>query len=256
MNERHKVARQAALAAAEVLREHYYGPVVDLAVKAFSTDFVSAADRMAEATIISIIDERFSDDAIISEEGSSRSGTSGYTWVIDPLDGTFNFLRRIPHFAVSIAVEDSQGVLSGVVADPMDRWLASAERGGALLIDDSPAPARQPVALDSSLLVCSFGRAVTVPSRQALIVERFIPRVGQLRQFGSAALDATLVALGRADIFYFEARLHPWDERAGLFLAERAGLVVERLAPAIPGGSSRWLACPPEVFTEFRPLID
>ena len=179
-------------------------------------------------------------------------GTSGVRWIVDPLDGTVNFLFGIPQWAVSIAAEDAQGMLVGVVYDPQRDELFSAERGGAA--DCSTAArsrARRRRTWRRRWSRTGFGYDAEVRRAQAVVAARLLPEVRDLRRFGAAAIDLAWTACGRLDAYY-EHGLNAWDLAAGGLICECAGLVVKPLdpvgpsAPASSWGRQPWLTrcCP------------
>jgi len=233
------VAREAAVAAADELRRRYSGPARGVRSKSGPTDLVSDADLAAEAAIRSVLGARRPGDAILGEEGG-ETGEGELRWVVDPLDGTINYLYRIPAFAVSIAVEDSSGTIAGVVLDPISEECFEATRSGEPTLNGEP--------------IHHDGRAdAAVRVRQADVVQRLIPRVRDIRRVGAAALDLCWCACGRYDA-YFERGLNPWDVAAGSLIASRAGLVVRDLVAA-EGEPAGTVAAPAELFDELLGLI-
>jgi myo-inositol-1(or 4)-monophosphatase len=165
------------------------------------------------------------DDAILAEEGASRPGTSGVRWVIDPLDGTTNYLYGIPAWAVSIAVEIDEVAQVGVIADPSHREVYSAVRGAGARCNGRPIRVSGATALSTSLIGTGFAYRSTRRAEQALAFPRLLPAVRDVRRLGAAALDLCLVACGRLD-GYFETGLQPWDMAAGALVAAEAGATV------------------------------
>src|SRR5262249_30083571 len=164
-----------------------------------------------------------------------HAGTSGVRWVVDPLDGTINFLFGIPQWAVSIACEDADGVLAGVVYDPVRDELFSVERDGEPTRDGEPIRGSTRADLGTAMVGTGFGYDPEVRRAQAAVAARLLPDVRDLRRFGSAASDPARTACGRLDAFY-EHGLNAWDLAAGRLLCERAGLEVHELAPVGPSG--------------------
>jgi myo-inositol-1(or 4)-monophosphatase len=153
--------------------------------------------------------------------------------VVDPLDGTVNFLFGIPQWAVSIACEDADGALVGVVYDPMRDELWSAERDGPARCDGRELRGSTKADLASAMVATGFGYEAEVRARQGATVARLLPEVRDIRRLGSAALDLVWTAAGRYDAFY-ERGLNAWDLAAGALLCQRAGLEVVPLAAAPP----------------------
>lgn len=161
-------------------------------------------------------------------------GSSGLRWVIDPLDGTTNFLYGIPHFAVSVACEDADGALAGVVYDPLRDELWSATRSGPPLLGDAPLLAGpRATELGLALVGTGFGYRREVREGQAERVARLLPQVREIRRLGSAALDLAWAAAGRYDAYY-EHGMQPWDTAAGALICLRAGLELRELPADTP----------------------
>jgi myo-inositol-1(or 4)-monophosphatase len=187
-------------------------------------DLVTDADRMSEACVLREIKARHPGHAILSEEaGLAVEGSSGYRWVVDPLDGTTNYAHHLPHFSVSIAVESAGRVLAGAVYDPMRDELFSAARGlGATLNGERIRPSAASDLL-RSLLVTGFPYDVREqPHKPVGLLVHMLGKAQGIRRLGSAALDLAYVASGRLD-GYFEFGLKPWDLAAGAIIVEEAG---------------------------------
>jgi myo-inositol-1(or 4)-monophosphatase len=228
-----ELAVRTARAAGELLLERFHAPASGLVAKTSRTDLVSDADRDAERLIVAAIRAERPDDAIVAEEGGGGAGAGRQSlrWLVDPLDGTINYLWGIPHWAVSLAVLDAGGGLVGVVHDPGRGETFTAVRGrGARLGDRSLALAPAP-ALGEALVGTGFSYRPEVRARQARRLARVLPAVRDVRRAGSAALDLAWVACGRLDGF-FETALAPWDSAAGAILVVEAGGAVEELPPS------------------------
>jgi myo-inositol-1(or 4)-monophosphatase len=256
------VARAAASAAAAELLARYEHAVQGLDTKTTATDPVSDADRAGEAAIRALLAQRRPGDAILGEEGGETVGAgatgeaSGVRWVVDPLDGTVNYLYRHPQWSVSVAAEDAGGALAGVVLDPLRGEELSATRSGPLLRDDAPvvaAPSSRAATLDVALVATGFAYDAAVRARQAEVLRSVLPRVRDVRRAGSAALDLAWTALGRCDA-YWERGVKPWDVAAGALLCARAGLELYEL-PAADGMPSGLLAAPPALAGELLALV-
>jgi fructose-1,6-bisphosphatase/inositol monophosphatase family enzyme len=215
--------------------ERFGGPASGLARKSSSTDMVSDADRDAEAAVVELLRSERPGDGLLGEEHASAEGDSGRRWVIDPLDGTTNYLYGFPAWAVSVAVEDRDGVLAGVVLDPLRDELFAAARGEGCRVGRRPARVRDEVALDDALVATGFAYEPERRAQQAEVLGELLPRVRDLRRAGAAALDLAWVAAGRVDA-YFERGLKPWDWTAGRLLVAEAGGAVREL-----GGQPRGL---------------
>ena len=245
------LAERAARAAGELLLERFGGPARGLDSKSSSTDMVSDADRTAEAAVVSLLREERPDDGLLGEEGASREGTSGRRWVVDPLDGTTNYLYGFPQWAVSVAVEDAAGALAGVVFDPVRGELFSAERGAGAHLDGDPLRVRDGAELGRSLVATGFGYEPEWRARQARAAAYLLPRVRDLRRAGAAALDLAWLAAGRLD-GYWERGLKPWDWAAGRLLVTEAGGAVAEL-----GGERHGLvAAGPKLLPQLVELVE
>jgi myo-inositol-1(or 4)-monophosphatase len=226
------LASDVAHEAGAGLRETF-GRALDISSKSTPTDLVSEADLATERLIRERLEAARPDDAIMGEEGVDRPGTSGLRWVVDPLDGTVNFLFGIPVWCVSIACEDATGTVVGVVFDPLRNETWAATRGGAATLDGEPLPAVARADLSNTLVATGFGYDAAVREAQARAVARLLPRVRDLRRLGAAALDLAWTAGGRFGAYYERGVKH-WDIAAGALICERAGLVVRHLPPAPP----------------------
>jgi myo-inositol-1(or 4)-monophosphatase len=222
-------ALEAAARAAAVLRAGFGQARTAVSTKSSPTDMVSEMDRAAEDEIVRVLAERRPDDGVLGEEGAARAGTTGIRWVIDPLDGTTNYLYGLPAFAVSIGADRAGDVLIGAVVDPCrdETWTAirgrgSARNGEPLSLPDSPP------SLETSLVATGFSYLREQRSRQAERLTQVLPAVRDIRRFGSAALDLCWVAGGRFNAFY-EWGLQPWDRAAGELIAREAGAEIDHL---------------------------
>jgi myo-inositol-1(or 4)-monophosphatase len=251
------VARTAARVAAAELRARYEQSVEGLATKTTATDPVTDADRAAEQAIRALLAERRPGDAILGEEGGETLATgeaTGVRWVVDPLDGTVNYLFRYPQWSVSVAAEDAEGTIVGVVLDPLRDEELSGTRSGPLLRDCVPVEVRPRAAtLDVALVATGFAYDAAVRARQAAVLQQVLPRVRDVRRGGSAAVDLAWTALGRCDA-YWERGVKAWDVAAGALLCARAGLELHEL-PAADGMPAGLLAAPPALAGELLTLV-
>jgi myo-inositol-1(or 4)-monophosphatase len=238
-----EIAEAIAREAGHQLRGAFAGPRLNVTAKSSPTDLVSEADHAAERLIRERLRSTRPDDGVLGEEGGDRAGSSGVRWVVDPLDGTINFLFDIPQWAVSIACEDADGALAGVVYDPLRDELFSAERDGPPTLDGSPIQASTRADLATALVGTGFGYDAEVRRAQAAVAARLLPDVRDLRRFGSAAIDLAWTACGRLDAYY-EHGLNAWDLAAGRLICERAGLEVHDLAPVGPSAPGVLVAPP------------
>ena len=175
---------------------------------------VSDADRDAEAVIEGILLSERPTDGLLAEEGAHREAASGRRWVVDPLDGTTNYLYGFPAWAVSIALEDAEGPAVGVVFDPLHDELFTAMRGEGALLNGEPIEVSGRETLDRALVATGFGYDADRRATQASVLARLLPAVRDIRRAGAAALDLCMVAAGRLD-GYYERGLQPWDWAAG-----------------------------------------
>ncbi|MDX6677763.1 MAG: monophosphatase, partial [Solirubrobacteraceae bacterium] len=174
-------------------------------------------------------------------------------WIVDPLDGTVNFLFGIPQWCVSVAVHDDEGGVAGAVFDPLRDEIFCGERGGPATLNGTPIGASQSSSLESSLVATGFGYESSVRRLQAAVVARVLPQVRDVRRMGSAALDLAWTACGRYDAFY-ERGVQTWDIAAGSVLCECAGLVVRTL-PAAGGAPQGLVVAPPGLIDELEALV-
>jgi myo-inositol-1(or 4)-monophosphatase len=248
-----RIAAEAADAAGAILAERFGRPDPRVRAKTTPTDLVSEADHAAEDVIRGLLAKRRPADGVLGEEGGEHPGHSGLRWVIDPLDGTVNFLFGIPHWAVSVACEDAAGTLAGVVRDPLRDETFAAGRQGPASLNGEPIAGSDGAGLDTSLVATGFSYDATVRARQAEVAGQVLPLVRDLRRFGSAALDLAWTACGRYDAFY-ERGLKRWDRIAGALICQRAGLLLRELAPAdgMPGGL---VAAPPALIADLEALV-
>jgi myo-inositol-1(or 4)-monophosphatase len=225
------IAESAARAAATGLVDQF-GDDLRVSTKSTPTDPVSDADRAAEAAIRALLSQSRPGDSVLGEEGgedSDGSASDALRWVVDPLDGTVNYLFGIPHWSVSVAVEDADGAVAGVVLDPLRGECFSAVRGGGTFVNGAPVTASAQTDLSTSLVATGFAYDATWRARQGEVAARLVSQVRDLRRMGSAALDLAWSACGRYDAYY-ERAVKPWDRAAGVLLCQEAGLTVVELA--------------------------
>ena len=246
------LAERVARAGGEVLMSYYGRAPEGLGWKSSDTDLVSDADREAERAIRELLARERAGDGLVAEEGSRVEGQSRRRWVVDPLDGTVNFLYELPAWAVSVALEDADGIAAGVVHSPVlgetfcaargeGAWVA--ESGRRLAVRDCPA-------LAQAMVATGFSYEPARRARQAEVVARLLPLARDIRRAGAAALDLAWLAAGRLDAFY-ERGLNPWDWAAGHLLVEEAGGVtgwVDGDPPVLLAAASQAL------LEELRPL--
>ena len=194
--------------------------------KSSPIDIVTEADRACEDLIRERLLGRRPDDGFLGEEGDDIVGTSGVRWIVDPIDGTVNYLYGLPHYAVSIAAARDDEVVAGVVLSPRAGLEYAATRGGGATCNGEPLHVRPTPALDQTLVATGFGYETEVRTRQAQAMARMLPQVRDIRRQGSCALDLCAVAAGQVDA-YVEEGPHTWDYAAGGLVARESGAIVE-----------------------------
>lgn len=224
-----------------------------LDAKSSPTDVVTAADHAVERLLVSALSEVRPEDGILGEEGGASEGTSGVRWVIDPIDGTVNYLYGIPQWAVSIGVEDAEGTVVGVVFDPAKRELWQAVRGQGATLNGEPLRCSAATDLAQALVGTGFGYDARRRAAQSRVLPDLLPSVRDLRRLGSGALDLCSVAAGRLDAYY-EQGLSPWDLSAGGLIAREAGARVSGLRGR-EAGYALVLAAAPGVHTALHDLL-
>jgi len=219
------IAIRAARAGGSVIVRHVDRVDTVTITEKTHNDFVSEVDHQAERVIVETIRKSYPSHAIVAEEGGS-SGTGDFQWIIDPLDGTTNFLHGFPHFAVSIALKVRGHLDQAVIFDPLRQELFTASRGSGAQLDGKRIRVTRRRHLAGSLLGTGF------PFRELGNLDAFlqtmaalVPRTAGIRRAGSAALDLAYVAAGRLDGFW-EFGLAPWDVGAGALLVREAGGMV------------------------------
>lgn len=233
------IAREAAALVAAHADDHL---VAD--TKSTPTDAVTEVDRAAERLIVERITAARPDDAILGEEGTSRPGSTGVRWVIDPLDGTVNFIYGIRVYSVSIGVEVDGERTAAAVVDAATGRIYDAARGSGARADGEAITCSDVTDLGMALTSTGFGYSAERRAKQAEIVAMLLPKIRDLRRIGSAALDLCAVAAGHVDA-YFEYGINPWDRAAGLLIAEEAGAQVAIIDGPMGGLT---IAAPPAIF--------
>jgi myo-inositol-1(or 4)-monophosphatase len=247
------LAEAAAREAARLLLEGLGRDRLSVETKSTATDMVSEMDRAAEQLIVATLLAARPDDGLLGEEGAHRAGTSGVRWVIDPLDGTTNYLYHHPGFAVSIAAEHEGQAVAGVVIDVMAEDVFRATRGEGATRNGTPITVSGESNLSQALVATGFGYQVDQRRHQAAVLAHVLPDVRDIRRMGSAALDLCSVACGRVDAYY-ELSLSRWDFAAGALIAAEAGAEVTDLSGAFPGAAPL-LAAPPALAGPLRDLL-
>ena len=248
------LAERAARAAGDLVRDQRPADLTVSATKTSPSDIVTAMDTAAEALLADVLLSGRPDDGMLGEEGGLRPGTSGLTWVVDPIDGTVNYLYGIPAYAVSVAVVEGEPeprawrVLAACVHNPSSGETWTATLGGGARLDGRviTGPACPP--LSGALVGTGFGYTASRRRRQGEVVSALLPQVRDIRRAGSAALDLCAVATGRLDAYY-ERGLQPWDLAAGGLVAAEAGASVTGLA-GLDADESMVVAARPELARE------
>jgi myo-inositol-1(or 4)-monophosphatase len=227
MKEYLEVAKAAAFRAGTILRER----ISDRREISYKGDInlVTEMDRLSEKAVVAAILEAFPDHGVLAEEEAQIENSSGFLWIIDPLDGTTNYAHGYPSFSVSIGLERSGDIIVGVVYDPMRDELFSAARGQGAYLKGKPISVSGNDVLIRSLLATGFpyDRAVSKDNNLNYF-NALIMAAQEIRRSGSASLDLCAVAAGRLD-GYWELKLHPWDVAAGSLIVQEAGGTVSDL---------------------------
>ncbi|GGS17390.1 inositol monophosphatase [Streptomyces aureoverticillatus] len=260
------VALEAAHRAGELLRDGRPADLGVAATKSSAVDVVTEMDLASEKLITDFLAERRPADGVLGEEGASLEGTSGIQWVIDPIDGTVNYLYGRPDWAVSIAARVTGGTagaagtagdgetLVGVVHAPVRGETFRAVLGQGAYVGDRPARVRPAPPFEQALIGTGFGYIAERRARQAEVVRQLLPRVRDIRRGGSAAIDLCDVAAGRLDAYY-ERGLNPWDFAAGDLVAREAGARTGG-RPGEPLSGQLTVAGPPGLFEPLQTLLE
>lgn len=250
-----QAAVSAAQSAGQILRKGLLDPCKTVTTKSNRHDAVTQYDRLAEEVIVKDLSSSFPTHGIRSEEGTNWTGDDSTCWTIDPLDGTNNFLRALPFFAVSIAASDRDGPLVACVYDPCREEMFTAVRGRGAALNGVPISVSPHDRLDGALLAVGYS---TVPHRRDAMLRllpRFSKSVRGLRVTGSAALDLAYVAAGRFDLSCYLS-LHEWDVAAGrLLVAEAGGLVSDLSGDPLLDAQAGCIACTPALQAPFLRTI-
>jgi myo-inositol-1(or 4)-monophosphatase len=230
------------------------GHATNVETKSSATDMVSEMDRAAEAMVRAVISGQRPGDAILGEEGGEASGASGVRWIVDPLDGTTNFLYRFPAWCVSVAAEVDGDVAVGAVYDPTHDDLWTAVRGAGAACNGAPLrPLEDGGGLATALVATGFGYRAEERVAQGRVAAYVLPRVRDIRRAGSAALDLCWLADGRVDA-YFEQGTNVWDWAAGALIASEAGAWVGGFDGG-PPSSEGIVAARPALAAELRAVL-
>jgi myo-inositol-1(or 4)-monophosphatase len=247
-----ELACELSRAAGTLIVEGRRRGVREVHTKSSTTDMVTEFDRQSERLIVDGILARRPHDGIVGEEGAHVHGTSGVEWLVDPIDGTTNYLYGIPAYSVSIAARDRDGLLAGAVHMPVLGETFHATRDGGAYLDSLVISCSPRVELSTALVATGFNYDPARRVEQGAVLQHVIGAVRDVRRIGSAAADLCYVACGRVDAFY-ERGLSPWDLAAGELIAAEAGAHVT----AFDGGPAvgEVLAANPVLHVELRSLL-
>ena len=225
----------------------------DVENKSSSSDYVTSLDRYIESEIVKFIIKNRQNDGILGEEGATKSGTTGTRWIIDPIDGTSKFVYGIPYFGISIAVEIEGDIVAGVVADLSSDDIFDAVKGHGSRCNTEIIKVNNNDSLQSALVATGFSYKPERREIQGSMLQYILPRIGDIRRFGSAALDLCWLAAGRVDAFYEEG-LNLWDYAAGSLIASEAGGTVKTMN--LTNDINLLVATNTHLDTDFQKLIN
>lgn len=249
-----EIALEAAHRAGAFLRDGRPDDLGVAATKSSAVDVVTEMDIASEKLITGLLAERRPHDGVLGEEGASVEGTSGVQWVIDPIDGTVNYLYGLPSWAVSIGARVDAETVVGVVHAPVRGETFRAVLGEGAYVNDHPARVRPAPELGLALVGTGFGYRAERRARQADVLRALIPEVRDIRRGGSAALDLCDVAVGRLNAYY-ERGLNPWDYAAGDLIAREAGALTGG-RPSEPLSPDLTVAAPPGLFEVLQARLE
>jgi myo-inositol-1(or 4)-monophosphatase len=254
------LAEAAARAAGDLIRDERPADLGVTLTKSSPTDVVTVMDQRSERLLRDLLLSERAGDGLLGEEGGDVAGTTGVTWVVDPIDGTVNYLYGIPAYAVSVAAvtgdpRDPAGheVLAGCVHNPVSGETFTAALGGGSFLNGLRLQVNDVQDLGQCLLATGFGYAAERRRKQAQVMATVLPLVRDIRRMGSGALDLCQVACGRVDA-YLERGLMPWDLAAGGLVAREAGALVTGLQNA-PAGADLVLAAGPRMHADLQALL-
>ena len=255
------LAQRIARIAGARIHELRSAGVTVAATKSSAVDMVTEADRECERLIVAALREARPDDGILGEEGTGIEGTSGITWVLDPIDGTTNYLYNLPAYAVSIAATvvdpdafaDGRRGVAAAVYSPRSDEMFDAWLGGGARLNGETISISGNVDLGTSLIGTGFGYTVERKLEQLELLQRVLPRVRDIRRIGSAAYDLCMTAAGRLDAFY-EKGLQPWDYAGAALIATEAGAEIIGRDDSTPPGEPLIFVGDPGFVRELRAI--
>jgi myo-inositol-1(or 4)-monophosphatase len=247
------LCREIAVGAGRVARERRTR-TFQVQTKSTPTDIVTEVDRSVEQWLVEQIAAARPGDAVLGEEGGGRAGSTGVRWILDPIDGTVNFLLDIPSWAVSVAVEVAGTVVAGCVYNPSSDEAFHAVQGGGAFVGRRRLTGPRDVSLDRAVVGTGFGYDARRRVGQAAVVAALLPQVADIRRIGAASLDLCAVAAGRLDAYY-EVGLNPWDWSAGLLVAQEAGCLSSGLRGR-PAGAHMTAVTSPGLAADFVALLE
>ena len=248
-----RLAIELAEGAADLVRSRT-GAGVRIGAKSTVTDLVTEVDRAAEQWLVEQLAARRPEDAVLGEEGGGRPGTSGVRWVLDPIDGTVNFVLGLPFYAVSVAAEVDGRIVAGAVANPASGETFHARLGAGAFLGAERLAGPREVPLAHAVVATGFGYDASRRARQGAVIADVLPRIGDIRRLGAASLDLCFLGAGRIDA-YFEAGLNSWDHAAGGLVAAEAGCVLSGLRGR-PAGQLLYAAAGAALAAEFFALLE
>ncbi|MEJ5944511.1 inositol monophosphatase family protein [Pseudokineococcus basanitobsidens] len=261
-----EIAERAARAAGALVSRDRPERLEVLRTKSSATDVVTAMDTASEQLLVRVLREARPQDGVYGEEGGAAGGTGRVTWVVDPIDGTVNYLYGLPSYAISVAAVVGAGpagsrpdpatwtAVAGCVHEPVSGRTWTAVRGGGARLDGTPLPGPADVELGEALVGTGFGYTPQRRAAQARVLAAVLPLVRDVRRSGVASLDLCAVATGWLDAYY-ERGLQPWDHAAGALVAAEAGAVVRGLDAGDPAGETFCLAAAPGLAQRLGDLI-
>lgn len=247
-----RIARDGAATARRMRAD----AITDVQTKSTDTDVVTAADKAVERQVIDALRAERPGDAVLGEEygdSATRGDGGAVRWILDPIDGTVNYLYGLPQYAVSLAAEVDGAVVAGVVRNPATGEEWTATRGGGAWRDGRRLTGSARTTLDQALVGTGFGYDAARRAHQGRVVAGLLTQVRDIRRFGAAALDLCMAAEGMLDA-YFEKGLNPWDHAAGGLVATEAGLRVSGLG-GDPAGRRMLIAAPPALFGALHDVL-